>query len=96
MSAVAERPAVRGFIGLPLDRVDGRAKVTGEAQYAADAPVESLLHAVIVQATIPSGRITAIDESATRALPGVVEVLTHRNAPRIPALEFSFQLPVTE
>ncbi|HEY0394906.1 MAG TPA: xanthine dehydrogenase family protein molybdopterin-binding subunit [Candidatus Elarobacter sp.] len=96
MTAVIERPATRGYIGLPVDRVDGRAKVTGEAQYAADAPVESPLHAVIVQATIARGRITAIDETAARAVPGVVEVLTHRNAPRLPALEFSFQVPITE
>lgn len=96
MSVTAERPATRGFVGLPMDRVDGRAKVTGAARYAADAPVDAPLHAVIVQSTIACGRITAIDETATRAVPGVVEVLTYRNAPRVPALPFDFTAPVQE
>ncbi len=96
MSVTAERPATRGFVGFPLDRVDGRAKVTGAARFAADAPVDAPLHAVIVQSTIASGRITAIDERATRAVPGVVEVLTYRNAPRVPALPFDFTVPVQE
>jgi xanthine dehydrogenase YagR molybdenum-binding subunit len=96
MSVTSERPATRGFIGAPLDRVDGRAKVTGAARYAADAPVDAPLFAVIVQSTIARGRMTAIDESAARAVPGVVEVLTHKNAPRVPAIAFDFTMPVQE
>lgn len=96
MTAVVERPAKRGFIGLPVDRVDGRAKVTGAARYAADATIDAPLHAVIVQSTIARGRITEIDESAARAVPGVVEVVTYRNAPRVPALPFDFTAPVSE
>ncbi|HEX3465664.1 MAG TPA: xanthine dehydrogenase family protein molybdopterin-binding subunit [Candidatus Elarobacter sp.] len=96
MTSVAERPATRGFIGLPVDRVDGRAKVTGEARYAADTAIDAPLHAVIVQSTIASGRITEIDESAARAVPGVVEILTYRNAPRVPVLPFDFTAPVSE
>jgi len=96
MTVTAERPATRGFIGLPVDRVDGRAKVTGAARYAADAPVDAPLFAVIVQSTIARGRMTAIDESATRAVPGVVEVVTYRNAHRVPAIPFEFVVPVQE
>jgi xanthine dehydrogenase YagR molybdenum-binding subunit len=96
MSVTAERPATRGFVGLPVDRVDGRAKVTGAARYAADAAIDAPLHAVIAQSTIASGRIVAIDESGTRAVPGVVEVVTYRNAPRVPALPFEFTVPVQE
>jgi xanthine dehydrogenase YagR molybdenum-binding subunit len=83
-------------IGTPLDRVDGRAKVTGGARYAADALETAPLYAVIVQSTIPRGRIGAIDESATRAVPGVVEIMTYRNAPRVPVIGFSFELPYSE
>jgi xanthine dehydrogenase YagR molybdenum-binding subunit len=96
MSTTLERPASVTQVGLPIDRVDGHAKVTGAARYAADAPVEVPLHAAIVQSTIARGRITAIDASATRAVPGVVEVLTHENAPRVPALPFDFTVPVQE
>jgi xanthine dehydrogenase YagR molybdenum-binding subunit len=96
MTVTAERPATRGFIGQPIDRVDGRAKVTGAAPYAADAPIDAPLHAVIVQATISRGRMTSIDERATRAVPGVVEVVTYRNAPRVPSIPFAFTMPVQE
>lgn len=70
-------------IGAPLDRVDGRAKVTGRAAYAADAPVAGLAHAVLVQSTIAKGRITRVDAGAAQAAPGVLAVLTHANAPRL-------------
>jgi len=58
--------------------------------------VESPLHAVLVQSTIARGAIAAIDETATRAIPGVVEVLTHANAPHVPALAFEFTMPMSE
>ncbi|HEY4442581.1 MAG TPA: xanthine dehydrogenase family protein molybdopterin-binding subunit, partial [Candidatus Elarobacter sp.] len=95
MTTAIERPS-SGVIGRPVDRVDGPAKVTGTARYAADAPVSEPLYGVVVQATIPSGRIASIDETATRAVPGVVEVLTYRNATRLKAFPFDFSAPFTE
>jgi xanthine dehydrogenase YagR molybdenum-binding subunit len=80
MSTIAERPR---NAGRPVDRVDGPSKVTGAALYAADAPVAHPLFAVLVQSTISKGRIAAIDERAARAVAGVVDVLTYRNAPRL-------------
>ena len=91
MSTTLDRPATHA--GSPVDRIDGPLKVTGAARYAADAPVEQPLFAVMVQSTISRGRIRAIDETATRALPGVVEVLTYRNAPRVTRTDFDFMLP---
>ena len=44
-----------GVIGRPLDRVDGRLKVTGGAQYAVEFPVENMAHAVLVGSTIANG-----------------------------------------
>ena len=44
-------------VGEPRDRVDGRAKVTGRATYAAEAPVRNLTHAMIVQSAIARGEI---------------------------------------
>jgi CO/xanthine dehydrogenase Mo-binding subunit len=44
-------------IGQALNRVDGRAKVTGRATYAAEAPMDNMAYGVIVQSTIArSGR----------------------------------------
>ena len=45
----------------PIDRVDGRLKVTGRAQYAAEFAVPDVVHAVLVQSTIGAGAITGFD-----------------------------------
>ncbi|MFG2194431.1 xanthine dehydrogenase family protein molybdopterin-binding subunit [Streptomyces sp. NPDC048639] len=70
-------------IGRPLDRVDGRPKVTGTARYSAEIPVPGLAYACVVGARIASGRITSIDASAALDEEGVLAVLTHENLPRI-------------
>jgi xanthine dehydrogenase YagR molybdenum-binding subunit len=70
------------IVGQPLDRIDGRLKVTGAARYAAEIPLANLAHAVLVQSTIGKGRIVAIDTKAAERAPGVILVLTHRNAPK--------------
>jgi xanthine dehydrogenase YagR molybdenum-binding subunit len=77
-------------VGLPVDRVDGRLKVTGTARYPAEFPLDNLAHAVVVQSTITCGRIKQIDTSAAAAAPGVLAVLTHHNAPRLHASPPSF------
>jgi xanthine dehydrogenase YagR molybdenum-binding subunit len=70
-------------IGRSVNRVDGPEKVTGAARYCGEIPIPGLVHAVIVGATVPSGRVTAIRADAARAAAGVVSVLTHQNLPRI-------------
>ncbi len=71
--------------GAPLDRADGRQKVTGAASYAGDRAPERLVHGFIIASTIARGRIISIDTSAATAAAGVITVLTHENAPRINA-----------
>ncbi|MCA1437413.1 xanthine dehydrogenase family protein molybdopterin-binding subunit [Bradyrhizobium sp. BRP20] len=70
-------------IGQPLPRVDGRAKVTGSARYAADFNQPGQAYAVIVSATIGLGRVTGVDSAAVEKMPGVLAVLSHLNAPRL-------------
>ena len=48
-------------IGKPLRRIDGRAKVTGQARYAAEFNQKGQVYAVIVSATAGLGRIAAIE-----------------------------------
>ncbi|MBN9262961.1 MAG: xanthine dehydrogenase family protein molybdopterin-binding subunit, partial [Hyphomicrobium sp.] len=71
-------------IGKPLTRIDGRAKVTGAARYAAEFNQPNQAYAVIVSSTIGLGRITRIDPAAAEHLPGVLAIISHLNAPRLP------------
>jgi xanthine dehydrogenase YagR molybdenum-binding subunit len=71
-----------GIIGKPIDRVDGRRKITGVAKYAAEFHHPRLAHAVLVQSTVAKGRIAAIHAAAARQAPGVLAVLTHENTPK--------------
>ena len=71
-------------VGQPLDRTDGLLKVTGQARYAAEFQVPHLAHAVLVQSTVPAGRIRRVDTHVAQAMPGVLLVMTHENAQRLP------------
>jgi xanthine dehydrogenase YagR molybdenum-binding subunit len=69
-------------VGLPLDRVDGRLKVTGKAPYAYEYAAQGdVLYGVIVTAAIGSGRVAAVDTRDAGKAPGVQLVLTKDNAP---------------
>lgn len=70
-------------IGAPLRRVDGVLKVTGEARYAAEHPARDLLYGFIVSSRIAKGRIVSIDTEKARAVPGLVDVITHENRPHV-------------
>src|SRR5580698_474058 len=66
-------------IGSAVPRIDARAKVTGEARYGSDVAVASPVFAYLVTSTIARGRISAIDDREARAVPGVVDLLTHEH-----------------
>jgi xanthine dehydrogenase YagR molybdenum-binding subunit len=76
------------IVGRPVSRVDGRAKVTGAARYAAEFDVPRLAHAALVSSTIAKGRIVAIDTAAAERVDGVRAVITHLNAPRLAYVPF--------
>ena len=69
------------YIGTPTSRVDGFAKVTGAAKYAAEFNVPGLAHGSVVTSTIAKSRIVRIDPSAALRVKGVLDVLTHENRP---------------
>ncbi len=56
-------------------------KVKGSLHYAADWRLPGMLHGRVVRSQLPSARITGIDVSAARALPGVAAVLTAADVP---------------
>jgi xanthine dehydrogenase YagR molybdenum-binding subunit len=78
---------VSAAVGTPIDRVDGRLKVTGGAKYAAEFTPKGVVHAVAVQSTVAKGRIASIDAAGARKMRGVLAVLTHENAPRLEKLK---------
>ncbi len=72
-----------GLIGTSVSRLDGPLKVRGAAPFAAEFPLEGMVYAALAYATIPRGRIATLDTAAAESAPGVVLVMTHRNAPRM-------------
>ncbi|MEE1939903.1 xanthine dehydrogenase family protein molybdopterin-binding subunit [Streptomyces sp. TRM 70361] len=71
------------IVGSPVPRVDGRAKVTGAAGYAADARVRGAAHGFLVTSTVATGRVARIDTRRAERAPGVIAVLTHLTMPRL-------------
>jgi len=82
----APNPIDRGkVVGKPVDRIDGPLKTTGTAPYAYErhdvAP--NAAYGYILGAAVAKGRITAIDDNEARRAPGVIAVVTHRNAGKL-------------
>ncbi|QEV21724.1 xanthine dehydrogenase family protein molybdopterin-binding subunit [Streptomyces alboniger] len=76
-------PDTSSALGAPTERREGPDKVTGAARYAAEHTPDGCAYAWPVPATVARGEITSIDDTAARALPGVLDVLSHLNAPRL-------------
>lgn len=85
MTSVASTPTTyaggKTILGNPVDRVDGPLKVRGAATYPSDVTYPDLTHAALVQSTIGAGKIRRIDATHAEAAPGVLAVITHKNAP---------------
>ncbi|MCB0907843.1 MAG: xanthine dehydrogenase family protein molybdopterin-binding subunit [Nocardioidaceae bacterium] len=65
----------------PFIRPDGKEKVTGLGRYTADINLTGQAHAAFRYADHPHARITRIDTTAARAIPGVYAVVTHEDVP---------------
>ncbi len=71
-------------IGEPMNRVDGKLKVTGAATYSAEYKFADTVYALLVGSTIAKGNIAAIDTKAAANAPGVLSVITHQNSIKVP------------
>ncbi len=67
------------YFGQAISRVDGYAKVTGEAKYAAEFSTDQLLFGYIINSTITRGEIKIINSEKASSLKGVVKVFTYEN-----------------
>ncbi len=83
------------LIGQPASRVDGPAKVTGTALYAAEFAVPGLAYGVAVTSAITRGRITRIHADEVRKLPGVLDVFSHENRLPMPDDDASYRDQLT-
>jgi xanthine dehydrogenase YagR molybdenum-binding subunit len=72
--------ANKKYIGAPVTRVEGALKVMGKAPYAAEFPVKNLAYGFPIQSTIAAGEITSIDTGEAEKQPGVIKIITHKNA----------------
>ncbi|MEV5413086.1 xanthine dehydrogenase family protein molybdopterin-binding subunit [Thermopolyspora sp. NPDC052614] len=77
------RPGQGRRFGAAAPRLDGPAKVRGQAAFAAEFAYPDMVYAALVHSTIAKGRITGLDVADARSAPGVVLVMTHENAPRM-------------
>ncbi len=67
------------LFGRPTSRIDGAPKVTGAARYASDEPLANPAFAYLVTSAIARGRVSAFSLDAAKAVPGVLDILTHEN-----------------
>lgn len=74
-------PHPESYIGHRQTRIDGPAKLTGAAKYAADVNLPGQLYLKMVRPPFAHARILEIDTSAAEALPGVEAVLTWKDVP---------------
>ena len=70
-------PEPKANMGTPEPRKEARLKVTGEARYASDMPVNNPAFAYLITSAIAKGSIASIDLTEARAVPGVLDIFTH-------------------
>src|SRR5258708_1523069 len=72
-----------GLIGKAVSRIDGPLKVRGKANFAAEVLLPGMAYASLLYSSIARGRIATLDTVEAEDAPGVVLVMTYRNAPRM-------------
>lgn len=75
--------------GKPEPRIESRLKVTGEAQFAADIPVENPAFAVLVTSDVAKGEVLQLSLKAARETPGVLDVVSYEDAGELDKPGFS-------
>ena len=59
-----------------IQRVDARAKVTGQAKYTQDLMTQPMMVAKVVHSTIANGVVTGFDLDEALKVPGVIKIVT--------------------
>ena len=97
MAEVPEKPpkpwgpkAKLKIVGKGVPRLDGYEKVSGTARYAFDIVLPHMAYAQTLRCPLPHARIRSIDTSEAEKMPGVLGILTYKNAPKIPWYRTSY------
>lgn len=88
---VAEPGTGHVLKGDAVSRVDGRAKVTGQARYAAEYMAPDMAFGVVVNSSIARGRIRAMHLDQALAVPGVLDILSHTHRPPMRELDIFYK-----
>ena len=82
-------PAAQTIIGKPVPRFDAKLKVTGAARYPSDEATANPAFACLATSSIARGAIREINTEAALAVPGVLDILTFKNANEVRPLKTS-------
>lgn len=82
-----------GTLGQSVSRIEGPMKVQGKTRFAAEFPYDKISYAALAFSTIARGRIVELNVSAAEAAPGVILVMTYKNAPRMKAPSLMMSSP---
>ena len=69
--------------GEAVNRIDGILKVTGTASYTTDFPIKNVACGFLIKSETAAGKILEIDQTAAEKAPGVLAIVTHKNAPKL-------------
>ena len=83
-----------GKIGEPLGRVEGPAKVTGEAKYTADVLLPGMIWGKVLRSPLPHAKIVSIDTREAEQMPGILAVLTAEDLPDLLTGRAVYDMPV--
>jgi xanthine dehydrogenase YagR molybdenum-binding subunit len=80
-------PAAQTLIGKPVPRFDAKLKVTGAARYPSDEAVANPAFACLATSSIARGAIREMNTEAAFGVPGVLDILTFKNANEVRPLK---------
>jgi len=85
MAATPDSPRAKvgSQIGRSVQRLEGRDKISGRAEYTHVMQIPGMLHAKIFRSTVAHGRIKSVDVTEAKQLPGVLHVVTIEDIRRV-------------
>lgn len=77
-----------------MGRVEGPAKVTGEARFTADILLPGMIWGKVLRSPLPHAKIVSIDTREAEQMPGILAVLTAKDLPDLLTGRLVYDMPV--